>query len=289
MTGGGDLTRLRTLLLATDLGPESAPALAHARLLASRFDAQIVLYHAVPVPEHRFAHWAFAHGHEVWLAAERHARAELERQGEGLACEHDIVVERRSSPLDGILETIRQRRPDLVILGTHGREGLGHLFLGSVAEAVMQEAHRVPLLCVPSRAPAPRGPYERILVPSDFSSVSRRAFPVAAFLARAFEAEVIALHVVARSKSLLGPLPEDLGRSSEQALREFVHEDLGSLRLSVAVRSGHVWERIAHAASALQDGLVVMATSGEDSFKDHILGSNTERVVRHAPCPVLVV
>lgn len=281
--------RVRTLLLATDLGPDSAPALAHARLLAGHFGARLVLYHAVPVPEHRYAHWAFAHGHEVWIAAERHARAELERQAAGLAGEHELVVERRSSALDGILEAIRVRRPDLVVLGTHGREGLGHLFLGSVAEAVMHEANRVPLLCVPSRAPAPTGPYERILVPTDFSPVSRRAFPVAAALAQAFQAEVIALHVVARSKSLLGPLPEDLGRSAEQSLRDFVHEDLGGLRLSVAVRSGHVWERIAHAASALKDGLVVMSTAGEDSFKDHILGSNTERVVRHAPCPVLVV
>jgi nucleotide-binding universal stress UspA family protein len=289
MTGTSDGIRLSTLLFATDLGPDSAPALAHSRLLAAHFGARLVLYHAVPVPEHRFAHWAFAHGHEVWVSAERHARAELERQAEGLACEHELVVERRPSPLDGILEAIRLRRPDLVVLGTHGREGLGHLLLGSVTEAVMHESHRVPLLCIPSRAPAPAGPYQRILVPTDFSPVSRRAFPMAAFLGRAFEAEVIALHVVGRARSLLGPLPEDLGRAAEQSLREFVHEDLGDLRLSVAVRTGHVWERIAHAASALKDGLVVMSTSGEDSFKDHILGSNTERVVRHAPCPVLVI
>jgi nucleotide-binding universal stress UspA family protein len=34
--------------------------------------------------------------------------------------------------------------------------------------------------------------------------------------------------------------------------------------------------------------LIVMATRGHDSLGDHILGSNTERVVRHAPCPVMV-
>jgi nucleotide-binding universal stress UspA family protein len=280
---------LRTLLLATDLGPDSAPAFAHARMLAGHFDARLVVYHAVPVPEHRFAHWAFAHGHEVWVSAERHARTELQRQAAGLTCEHELVVERRSSPLDGILDAIRLRRPDLAVLGTHGREGLGHLVLGSVAEAVMQEAGRLPLLCVPSRAPSSTGPYQRILVPTDFSVVSRRAFPVAAFLARAFDAEVIALHVVSAARSVLSALPQDLGRSAEESLREFVHEDLGGLRLSVAVRTGHVWERIAHAAEALKDGLVVMSTSGHDSFSDKILGSNTERVLRHAPCPVLVV
>jgi nucleotide-binding universal stress UspA family protein len=280
---------LRTLLLATDLGPDSAPAFAHARMLAGHFDARLVVYHAVPVPEHRFAHWAFAHGHEVWLSAERHARAELERQAEALTCEHELVVERRSSPQDGILDAIRLRRPDLAVLGTHGREGLGHLFLGSIAEAVMQEAHRVPLLCVSASAASPTGPYRRVLVPTDFSIVSRRAFPVAASMARAFDAEVVALHVVSASRSVLGALPPDLGRSAEESLREFVQEDLGGLRLSVAVRTGRVWERIAHAAETLKDGLVVMSTSGHDSFSDKILGSNTERVVRHSPCPVLVV
>jgi len=282
------VTNLRTLLLATDLGPDSAPAFAHARLLAGRFDARLVIYHAVPVPEHRFAHWAFAHGHEVWVAAERHARAELERQAESLACEHELHVERCSSPLDGILGSLRRHAPDLAILGTHGRGGLGHLVVGSVAEAVMQEATQVPLLCVPSRAPNPAGPYRRVVVPTDFSPASRRAFPWAALLAQASEAEVMVLHVVRHGGAVLAALPADLGRSTEEDLRAFVGEAFHGTRLAFAVRAGHVWERIAHADEARQDGLVVMATSGHDSFSDRMLGSNTERVVRLAPCPVLV-
>jgi nucleotide-binding universal stress UspA family protein len=283
------VTRLRTLLVATDLGPDSAPAVAHARLLAEHFHARLVLYHAVPVPEHRYPHWAFAHGHEVWISAERHARAELQRQAEGLACAHEVVVERRPSPLEGILDAIRKHRPDMAILGTHGRDGLGHVLVGSVAEAVMEQSYRLPILCVPARAGPPGGGYGRILVPTDFSPVSRRAFPVAALLARAFGAEVVALHVVSSSRSVLHALPEDLGRSAEKELGEFVAEDLAGLSLSLAVRTGRVWERIAHAGEALKNGLVVMSTSGHDSVSDRILGSNTERVVRHAPCPVLVV
>jgi nucleotide-binding universal stress UspA family protein len=283
------MIELRTLMLATDLGPDSISAFGQARFLAEHFGARLVLYHAVPVPEHGHAHWAFAHGHEVWISAERHARAELERQAEVLTCSHELVVERRSSPLDGILEAIRTWSPDLAVLGTHGREGLAHLMLGSVAEDVMQRSFR-PILCVPPRAAGTPGPYRQILVPTDFSEVSRGAFPMAALLARKFEGQVVALHVVSAARpSTLEPLPADLGHGTEQNLRAFFNEHFAGLEVLPCVRTGHVWQRIAHGTEGLTNGLVVMATRGHDSFSDRILGSNTERVLRHASCPVLVV
>jgi nucleotide-binding universal stress UspA family protein len=282
------MIQLRNLLLATDLGPDSVPACAHARFLAEHFGARLTLYHAVPIPDHRYAHWAFAHGHEVWLAAERHACAELQRQAEGITCPHEVVVERRSSPLEGILDAIKAHHPDLAVLGTHGRDRLAHLLLGSVAEDVMQRAFRS-VLCVPPGATGPAGPYRRLLVPTDFSLASRLAFPLASFLAKAFGAEVSVLHVVSSARqSALKGLPEDLRRPTEDSVREFAKEDFPEVTLVPKVLSGHVWERIAHTAAALGSDLVVMSTRGHDSFSDRVLGSNTERVLRHAPCPVLV-
>ena len=99
------MMELRTLLLATDLGPDSMPAFAHARFLAEHLGARLILYHGVPVPEHRYPHWAFAHGHEVWVSAERHARAELERQSQVLTCPHELVVER----LRQLIQPLRAR------------------------------------------------------------------------------------------------------------------------------------------------------------------------------------
>jgi nucleotide-binding universal stress UspA family protein len=281
------MIELRTLLVATDLGPDSVPAFGHARFLAEQFGARLILYHGVSVPEHRYPHWAFAHGHEVWISAERHARAELERQAQVLSFPHELVVERRSSPLEGILDVIRSRAPNLAVLGTHGREGLAHLMLGSVAEEVMQRSF-CPILCVPPSAIEAPAPYRRLLVPTDFSEVSRAAFPMAAFLARRFEADVVALHVVHAARSgTLEPLPANLGAGTEETLREFFRAHFQGLNVVPSVRRGHVWQRIAHAAESLRNGLVVMSTRGHDSFSDRILGSNTERVLRHAPCPVL--
>lgn len=280
------MVSLRRLLLITDLGPESGAALAHARFLAEHFGATLVLYHAVPVPDHRYPHWAFAHGHEVWLAAERHARAEAERLAGTLECAHELILERRSSPLEGILDVLRSQNPDLAIMGTHGRRGLAYLFEGSVAEEVL-ERHACPVLCLPPGTLTQAGPYRRILVPTDLSAASRGAWPWAALLARAFEAEVTLLHVVpgARPSTPAGPSPDAAG---EDALRRFAEGDFAGLRLRTKVDAGRVFQRIVETARAESSGLVVMSTRGHDSLSDRILGSTTERMLRHAHCPVLV-
>ena len=283
------MIQLRHVLVATDLGPDSAIAFAHARALAEAFSARLTLYHAVPVPDHRYAHWAFAHGHEVWVAAERHARAELERWAAGIACPHEVVLERRSSALEGVLDALRHYQPDLAVLGTHGRDRLAHLMLGSMAEDVMTQAFRS-VFCVPPLARGEAGVYRRILVPTDFSLASQIAFPMAALFARTFGAEVTLLHVVPGSHKAAGTeTSDDLRRPTEEAVRALAQEGLGGdLAIFPRVRSGHVWERVVDTAKASRADLIVMATRGHDSFSDRILGSNTERVLRHAHCPVLV-
>jgi nucleotide-binding universal stress UspA family protein len=275
---------LRKLLLVTDLGPDSVPALSHARLLAQRFGASLLLYHAVPVPDHRYAHWAFAHGHEVWLAAERHSRSELERQAQTIPGEHELFVERRSSPLEGILDVLGARKPDLAIMGTHGRRGFAHLFEGSVAEEVL-ERHPCPVLCLPPRAPAEAEPYRRILAPTDMSAASRSSWPHAAFFARSFEAEVTLLHVTGARTPVLPPRGQE---ALADDLRGQAEEELAGLRLTARVLGGRAYERILETARAESSHLIVMSTRGHDSLSDRILGSTTERVLRLAPCPVLV-
>ena len=282
------MIQLRHVLLATDLGPDSASAFEHGRALAERFSARLILYHAVPVPDHRYAHWAFAHGHEVWVAAERHARAELERLSAGLACPHEIVLDRRSSALEGVLDAVRLHEPDLIVLGTHGRDRLAHLMLGSMAEDVITHAFRS-IFCVPPLARGVAGEYRRILVPTDFSLASQIAFPMAALFARTFGAEVTLLHVVPGSRpSALKALPDDLRLPTEEAVRALAKEGFGDMAIFPRVCTGHVWERIVETAKSSRSDLIVMATRGHDSFADRILGSNTERVLRHAHCPVLV-
>jgi nucleotide-binding universal stress UspA family protein len=115
------------------------------------------------------------------------------------------------------------------------------------------------------------------------------AYPMALELARVFKAEVVGLHVVPVSTlALLSGMPKDLRLPNEGSLLEFLRRDFGETPVVPRVQTGAVWERIVHAASLYKADLIVMATRGHDSLSDRILGSNTERVGRHAPCPVLV-
>jgi len=273
---------IREVLFPTDLSPESDRAFEHAKLLAERFLASLTLYHAVQVPDHRFAHWAFAHNHEIWDHAEKQARECLQRRAENLRVSHRAIVERKVSVQRGLVELIREIQPDLTVLATHGREGLSHLLLGSVAEQVVQHAFR-PVLCVREPDHGPALSYRRILVPTDLSLASRLAFPMAALFARTFDSEVVAVHV--RADRRHGAPDEHV---SEADLRRAFDPDFGETRVTPRVLEGAVWDRIVATAREERIDLIVMSTRGHHSLTDRIAGSNTERVVRHAPCPVLV-
>ena len=84
--------QIRRILVPTDLTPESAHALDHARLLQSRLGSHVTLYHALEIPGRG---WVRAAGHEEELRRRLAAQAslELERQGRSLPGPFDAVVE----------------------------------------------------------------------------------------------------------------------------------------------------------------------------------------------------
>lgn len=276
------VVRIREVLFPSDLSTESGHAFEHARLLAERFQARLTLYHAVEVPDPVYAHWAFNQSQEVWRHVEDTARALLSRKAETLQMKHDVFVERASSAQNALLDFIHKSQPDLTVMATHGREGLSHLLLGSVTERVFQSSFR-PVLCVRESEHSGALPYRRIVVPTDLSLASRLAFPMAELFARQFGAEVLALHVIPE-----GTLAPPVEVPSEAWLWKFMAQALPGLEISAQVHRGRAWERIVETARLEKADLIVMATRGHDSLADRMIGSNTERVVRHAPCPVLV-
>jgi nucleotide-binding universal stress UspA family protein len=278
-------TSIREILFPSDLSPEADRAFEHARFLAERFGARLTVYHAVEVPDPSYAHWAFNRGREIWEHVEETAREVLTRRIDGLAVKHQVCVERASSAHHALLGFMRRSEPDLTIMATHGREGLQHFLLGSVTESVFRRACR-PVLCVRQSAHGGALPYRRILVPTDLSLASRLAFPMAAFLAHAFKSEMIAVHVTGTATQ--GPAGEARDVPSEAWLWKFLQPDFPGVEVTAQVHGGPVWERIVETARVEKADLLVMSTRGHDSLADHVVGSNTERVVRHASCPVLV-
>ena len=140
---------------------------------------------------------------------------------------------------------------------------------------------------------------KKILVPIDFSDPSKKAFQYALRLAEQFDSEIVLLHVMELRPPIAAiHLGYDARRSSKDQLSIAKKKltallararDAGVGTVSSTIRSGVATHEIAEAARDLDADLIVIATHGYTGFKHFYMGSTTERVIRHAPCPVLVV
>jgi nucleotide-binding universal stress UspA family protein len=136
-----------------------------------------------------------------------------------------------------------------------------------------------------------------ILVPVDFSEPSLKALKYALAFAEQFGAKLFLLHVVEPvvvPDFASVPMPMDNNRlaTSAKARLEHLCKRRGLERRLVhkkLVRTGTPFREITDAARALKVDLIVIATHGYTGLAHAILGSTAERVVRHAPCPVLTV
>jgi len=140
----------------------------------------------------------------------------------------------------------------------------------------------------------------RILAPTDFSDNSAPAVRHAAEFADKFGAELVLLHVVQDLALVLPdavmPTPvatPDLGEmiaAAKSGLANLVAAlDLGRLNPKAEVRVGAPAAEIVAAAADLKADLVCVSTHGRTGLAHFFLGSVAERIVRHAPCPVLTV
>jgi universal stress protein A len=140
---------------------------------------------------------------------------------------------------------------------------------------------------------------KRILVPVDFSPLSKKALLYAARFAQQFPAELHLLHVVepeippAFDGFMIAPPPISNGATASSAgrMKGWVTSarTAGVAEVASAVRPGLAAFEIVEAAKELDVDLIVIGTHGYTGWKHFAIGSTAERVVRAAPCPVLVV
>lgn len=128
---------LKTILHPTDFSPHSEYAFWLASLLAHDHGARLVVLHVVQVP---IVVYEGMVAPEAPAAAREEARASLDQIRSPIS---DVKVEHRleeGDPLTEILRVAKDARCDLIVMGTHGRSGLGRLLMGSVAEAVLRKS-----------------------------------------------------------------------------------------------------------------------------------------------------
>lgn len=143
----------------------------------------------------------------------------------------------------------------------------------------------------------PEPKLERILVPMDFSTEAHPALPYAVMLATQFQARIVLLHIV---ELVSGPVDPTFGyvpvaEGPQVAAAEARLKNIGAqmalpeILESTEVRLGVPYHQITVAAKDLNIDLIVITTHGHTGLSHVFLGSTAERIVRHAPCPVLTV
>jgi nucleotide-binding universal stress UspA family protein len=294
------MTTIDRIVVATDLSPASEPAWLEAQRLGQLCAAEIVVLHVVP-PIHVLPPGSFAPGvaQDVVDAAYHAAQEGIDRLLAGVT---GSSVKARSrleegAPAPRILEVARDESADLVVVGTHGRSGLGRLVLGSVADRVLRQA-AVPVVTVRSDLHREgRRATRRICYATDFSPTAGAAWPWVVALADAAGAEVDLVHVA------FGPLPDV--RLTAQAIGEmarffddqagaeaerFLHDaGLPRDRVQVRICNGVEADRIVHWAQERDADLIVMGTHGWSGLVRWMLGSVSQRVIQTAPCPVMTI
>lgn len=299
------MAKIDQVLFPTDFSETADRALPWAVYLADGFEADLHLLHAVVLhaddpadPSHVFPSVEELYD-RLGSRAEEHMRSRAREHAPERLSVHR-VQRRGISPAPVVLDYAQEHDVDLVVMGTHGRRGLRHMLLGSVAEEVIRRAH-CSVMTVP---PGARGPtadgLDTILVPTDFSEHADRALEQAVDLARVTGAQLLLYHVVEEMlfpdtySAVAPPEAAEKGEAPLQRAREALERrisELGEpgLEASVEVEWGHAGTRIGDFAEDRDVDLIVIATHGLTGLRRVLLGSVTEMVVRSAPCPVFTV
>ena len=152
-------------------------------------------------------------------------------------------------------------------------------------------------------APQPQGlpsapiRLKRILTPIDFSDAANKALKYASALAAQFQSQLVLLHVVEFNyvgsefgAIELSQMTAEMQENAAKHLEEWRAREVGDrVTAECLVRTGRPYHEIIEVAAQSNIDLVIIASHGHTSLAHIVLGSTVERVVRYAPCPVLVV
>jgi nucleotide-binding universal stress UspA family protein len=288
---------LRRIAVAVDFSPESIYAFDHAVGLARRDGAAVTMVHVavtidpleIGLPDAATLP-AFRQLIVEDASATERALTELRARAVGVAVD-SVVVD--GFPDAALVAAAAERDADLVVLGTHGRTGLGRALLGSVAEKVIRTAGRDVMV---ARGAPPAGGYASVLVPTDFSPLSERALDAALALV-ADGGEVILFHAWhlpgghPRSKTVddaFEPVRQAVADGARRRGAEVIASRAGGrATLRVEVAEGNPARAIDQRAAGCD--LIVMGGHGRRGLRRWLLGSTAEATVRGAPCSVVVV
>ena len=284
---------LARILVGCDLSPPSDQALDRAIGIAERNGAKLILVHAQAddAPPTEIDRDALQQLGEVSAAVRAHeavALAERMTQIQARGIEVDLIS-RIGPPEEVLSQAASDRAAELIVIGSHGHTGIARMLLGSVASATIRHATCDVLVC---RGPAPRMPFQRPLVATDFSPVSAKVLQHAALVSEpgaSFDVvHAWQLPTGSWGATLLGQarFPWSTGSLADKLVAD--HQELGH-PLHVELIQGPPASVITHAAERGSNDLIAVGAHGRRGVRRLLLGSVAESTIRHSPCSVLVV
>ena len=299
---------LKSILIATDFSQASEKPLCHALAIARCYGAKFYLAHVVSSLGFTLAGpGALAAVEDAVCRDAAHLEDDLVRSGALSGLQHQVVI-RQGEVWPELEAIIRQEKVDLVVVGTHGRHGMGKLLLGSVAEEIFRQADCPVLTVGPYAYEQPRIGTPRadrsLLLATDFGDASIHALRYAISFANQFEAKLVLLNVIPSIPMPADPLratPSYVAQRQETARKarlRWLEELTRNATLEVRPEfraefesASSVSEKILEAAGRPGVDLIIMGLHRSTHIETacHMPRTTAYEVVCRAGCPVLTV
>ncbi len=280
---------MRKILVATDFSERSDRALRRATLLARQFGAALELIYVVDDEQARRIVETERNEAESLLQK----TAATLRDVDGVACEARVAL---ATPFKGIVQAARELAPDLLVIGSHRRQVLRDVFIGTTAERTIRSVG-CPVLMVNG---PPAGEYRQILQTTDLSDASRDALGRLELLGIGEHARVSILYVFdapALRTAFSHTFPADdqqhyleaARRDATRELADFVEvAGLGVHRHIAKQEKTAIQHEVLDTAVEIKADLIVLSTHGRSGLAKMFMGSVTEHVLRTSHIDVLV-
>jgi len=279
------------ILAATDFSTRSNRALRQAGLLAQPFCcATLHVVHVVDNDQPEELVQIEKREAERLLAEQMASMPELR----GVQCRPMVVT---GDPFDGILRTAAQVSADLIVMGTHRKQLLLDIFVGTTIERVIRKGS-FPVLMVNHDA---QRSYDNVVVPVDMSEASANALRIGlstrlignsgATLLHAFLAMAKGrMFVDGVDPASIDEYVSDERRTAMDELASFlVANDLDRPQWSFRIEEGGPMEVISRAVAEMRLDLLVMGTHGRSRLLKALIGSVTEEALRSLSVDILAV
>lgn len=297
---------IKSLLIAYDFSEASRKALHHGIQIARHYRAKLHLAYVVSSIGYQIAGPESSQlASEAACRDARQLETELLKTGVLAGLRYEFMIREGNIP-EQLKLIIREKDVDAVILGTHGRNGLNRLVLGSVAEQIFRQTECLVLTVGPSSPED--SPIEKqnairpFLLATDFGAASLRALPYAASFANHFGAKLLVLHVFQPRPMTDGfnwSTPGDLLQMQQQAelagQKQFEGLILpripAATKVDFMAKFGIVSEQILQACRVVKPNLLVLGLNHSEHVEtaSHLPWARAYQVVCGASCPVLTV